>query len=174
MPQALSCRGSELSPSSKVHSSALLGVIARYACAGSLLGLVCRLFTVWATLAPLGEPDTAETASPPMLLTWLGVGVGLRVGIGVGVGLGAPAPALHCTASLYTLTTYSPSLLLLRPSLPHLSSPFDQVYTLGSAMLVPIPSLGGEPLGVLQLVNRKLTPRFDDADLALAEAFAAG
>ena len=59
-------------------------------------------------------------------------------------------------------------------SLPHLSSPFGQVYTLGSAMLVPIPSLGGEPLGVLQLVNRKLTPRFDDADLALAEAFAAG
>ena len=25
-------------------------------------------------------------------------------------------------------------------------------------MLVPIPSLSGEPLGVLQLVNRKLTP----------------
>ena len=40
-------------------------------------------------------------------------------------------------------------------------------------MLVPIPSLNGEPSGIVQLVNRQLAPRFDDADLAVAEAFAA-
>ena len=47
------------------------------------------------------------------------------------------------------------------------------VYQCGSAMLLPIPSINGEPLGVLQLVNRQFASRFDDHDALVAEAFAA-
>ena len=69
--------------------------------------------------------------------------------------------ALHSARCCHTpsptfLAYCAPQFTL--PPYPSPLTPCHQVYTLGSAMLVPIPSLSGEPLGVLQLVNRKLTP----------------